>query len=142
MRGAGYADTKQVDLATRLTYATTLACAKASVLMLYRRLFSLRTNWFRIGWWANILFVAAYFIAFILHNLTGCLPLTRLWSHHDRCDPHLLSGELFGTFNAVIDSVILVLPIHTVWGLHLPRKQKVAVCGVFLLGLMYAALEH
>lgn len=129
-------DMMQIDLATRLTYGSTLTSAKASVLMFYRRLFSLRTTWFRIGWWANMMFMTSYFVAFILHNLTHCLPLTRLWSHQNRCDSALFSGELFGIFNAIIDSTILVLPIYMVLGLKLPRKQKIAVCGVFLLGLM------
>ena len=127
----------QIDLATRITYGTTLTSAKASVLMLYRRLFPLRTTWFRIAWWANIIFVTAYYVAFITHLLARCRPLTRLWSHQHRCDSSLFSGEMFGAFNAAIDLTILVLPIRMVWGLHLPKKQKVAVCGIFLLGLMY-----
>lgn len=104
--------------------------------MLYRRLFSLRENWFRIGWWANVTFIIAYFVAFILENLIRCVPLSRLWSHHNRCKTSFTAGEVFGAFNAAIDLAILVLPIRTVWGLHLPSKQKLAVCGIFSLGLM------
>lgn len=128
--------TIQVDFASRLTYCATTAVAKASVLILYRRIFSLRIVWFRIAWWINIAFLTAYLVAFYIGNTTQCIPLSELWNLNDRCQPSLLSEEIFGSFNAAVNLSILLLPISIVWSREMPRKQKVAVCGVFLLGLL------
>lgn len=41
-----------------------------------------------------------------------------------------------GWLNAAIDFAILLLPVRIVWTLRLPTKQKLAVCGIFGLGLL------
>ena len=38
--------------------------------------------------------------------------------------------------NIVIDFVIIVLPLPTIWSLQLPRRQKLALSGVFMLGML------
>ena len=128
--------TLQVDFASRFTYCATTTVAKASVLVLYRRIFSLRVTWFRIAWWINIGFVTAYLVAYYIGNMTQCIPISYLSSLNGQCRPSLLSDELFGAFNAAINFSILVLPVRMVWSRQMPRKQKVAACGVFLLGLL------
>ncbi len=130
----------QLEFALQLTYAVTTALAKASVLMLYRRVFGLRARWFRIGWWANVVLIASYFIGINLQIFLQCAPqsISHFWNPEKPCRP---SGNahvvVFGCWNAFIDLTLVVLPVRVVWGLQMPRKQKIAVCGIFLLGLMY-----
>jgi hypothetical protein len=108
--------------------------------MLYRRVFSLRVGWFRIGWWANVVLVASYFIGINIQIFLQCAPqsISHFWNPEKPCHP---SGNahavVFGCWNALIDLTLVVLPVRMVWGLQMPRKQKVAVSGIFLLGLMY-----
>lgn len=46
-----------------------------------------------------------------------------------------------GVFNVVTDFIILLLPIPTVWGLQMRKPAKVALTGVFCVGLLYV-LPH
>ena len=46
---------------------------------------------------------------------------------------------LMGFLNAVIDLLILLLPIRMVWTLQMSPKRKVAVSAIFGLGLVYVA---
>jgi len=36
--------------------------------------------------------------------------------------------------NTLTDGLILALPMPLIWRLQLPKRQKIALCGVFLLG--------
>jgi hypothetical protein len=38
--------------------------------------------------------------------------------------------------NIFLDFVIILLPLPTVWGLRLPKKQKRALIAVFMLGFL------
>ena len=113
--------------------------AKASVLLLYRRVLSLDAAWFRIGWWANMTLTLAFAIALSTGSLTQCLPhpIRSIWLSPEVCPPTLRQISIMGILNAFIDVTILMLPIHTVWSLRMPRRQKAAICGVFGLGLMF-----
>ncbi len=108
--------------------------------MLYRRVFSLRVRWFRIGWWANVVLVVSYFVGISIQIFLQCAPqsINHFWNPEKPCHP---SGNahavVFGCWNALVDLTLVVLPVRMVWGLQMPRKQKVAVSGIFLLGLMY-----
>ena len=46
-----------------------------------------------------------------------------------------------GGINAAIDASILILPIRMVWMLHMNLKQRLAICGVFALGLVGVAVS-
>jgi len=39
--------------------------------------------------------------------------------------------------NIVTDGILLALPLPLIWDLHLPKGQKMALSGVFLLGSLY-----
>lgn len=40
--------------------------------------------------------------------------------------------------NIITDVVLLALPVHFSWSLQIPRSQKAALMGIFLLGGLYA----
>ena len=130
----------QLEFALQVTYIFTTTLAKASVLMLYYRVFSLRARWFRIAWWANVGLLASYVIGITLQTFLQCAPqsISTFWNPDDPChaasNPHAVA---FGCWNAFVDLTILVLPVRMVWSLQMSRKQKIAVSGIFLLGLMY-----
>jgi len=47
-----------------------------------------------------------------------------------------------GSVNAISDVLVLVRPVIMVWRLMLPAREKAAVIGVFLLGLVWVLLRR
>lgn len=45
-----------------------------------------------------------------------------------------------GIAEAITDFIILCAPFYHVWKLHMPTPQKLAVVGIFSLGLLYVSL--
>ena len=127
------------EFASGMTYALVTCAAKASLLMLYRRVFSLRVKWFRIAWWTNVGLNAALLITLVVLNCTQCKPLSTIWIAPGSCIPSQTKSASTGFINAALDLALLVLPLRTVWLLQMSQKQKVAICGVFGLGLMYVS---
>lgn len=105
---------------------------------MYRDIFTLRVRWFRVGWWTNLALIIMYFVAIMIEICLQCLPqsVDTLWDLQHPCYPSQPPQMVFGILNAVLDLTLLLLPVRMVWGLHMPRKQKIAVSGIFLLGLM------
>ena len=109
--------------------------------MLYRRIFSLRVLWFRIAWWINSVLVITYFAALLagLIHQCGPVPVSTLWRSPAIC-AHTrgpTSGPaIMGFLNAILDTLILVLPIRMVWSLQMSFKQKFGVSAIFALGSM------
>ena len=130
----------QTEFASQITYSSVTCIVKISLLMLYRRIFSLRAKWFQIAWWTNVGLVGVLFIVFIALTCTQCKDLSTIWDSSGSCIPDQTMIATSGFINAVIDSAILVLPLRMVWLLQMDRKQKVAICGVFGLGLMCVLL--
>lgn len=128
--------------ASQVTYTFIMATARISLLFLYRRIFNLRLLWFRIAWWCCTAYVSLYCIVQFIGYVAQCRPRPTQNSPTDPninlCGHRGLQVAVMGYNNAAIDLVILVLPIRMVWTLQMTRRQKVAVGGVFALGLMYA----
>lgn len=119
-----------------ITTSLTITTVKIAILVLYRRIFP--TPAFK----QKTLIVGIAYIAWFI-----VVPLTNLFQYRPlnaASDPDLLFTEscidLQAFYRGVvspnpgIDNVMLYLPIHQVWELHLPRKQKFMLSGVFLLG--------
>lgn len=87
----------------------------------------------------------------ILLALLQCRPVYAFWSRVDPRNPLSPSDYhcdinqrryYYGTAipNIVTDLAILGLPAPYIWQLHLPIRQKLAVTGIFLVGLLCVAL--
>ena len=129
----------QLTLSLQLLYTATMTIAKFSLLMLYRRIFTIDIKWFRIGWWLNCAFLTLYFIGVNIDISLQCLPqsVDHLWNLQDSCSPNFAVAKIIGGVNALLDLTLLVLPIPIVWGLQMPRTRKIAVSGIFGIGLLY-----
>lgn len=82
--------------------------------------------------------VVGYFVSLFIGFLVQCLPypLSFLWEDPMKCNPSARGAQISGIVNIFIDITILIMPLPIVWALQMSKKQKIAVCGVFLLGLM------
>lgn len=107
--------------------------------MLYRRIFSLRVRWFRIGWWINTIVAILNGLVLLVFGLTACTPHppSYAWHHLGSCREGPASIAPMGVVNAATDFAILLLPIRMCWSLQLSRKRKLGLFIVLGLGLMY-----
>ncbi|TVY37562.1 Satratoxin biosynthesis SC1 cluster protein [Lachnellula occidentalis] len=125
----------KLSFTTAVLYFTVVTSIKISILLMYRRVFSVekfRLQSFVVGgvvvfWW---------FIGTLL-AIVSCLPINRFWvgsSAGGYCFDFNVFWMGMGATELVIDTVILVLPMGIVWKLWMPLQQKILVAGIFLLG--------
>jgi hypothetical protein len=125
-------------------YNPILALVKSSVLIFLTRIFG-QKDWVRrsLLWLnvANISQMVAVFFAIVLQ----CTPVAFNW------DPTIRGGHcvdrriLFvstAVFNIVTDILILGLPLYVFSTLRIPRRAKIALLVVFLLGFLYVVYLH
>ncbi len=82
--------------------------------------------------------VVGYFAYLFIKFFWQCLPypLGFLWKDPTKCNPSAQGAQISGIINVFIDFTILIMPLPMIWVLQISKKQKIAVSGVFLLGLM------
>ncbi|KAL9130014.1 MAG: hypothetical protein Q9217_001698 [Psora testacea] len=133
----------QIELSCQLTYIFVMTAARLSILFLYKRVFNLRTLWFRAAWWFCVSLVSLYSIIFLILSLTQCAPhpVSNLWKDRSQCRFRRPPVIAMGFINAAIDLTILILPIRMTWDLQMAKKQKIAVSSVFGLGLIGVAVS-
>ncbi|KAI1392945.1 uncharacterized protein F4822DRAFT_441687 [Hypoxylon trugodes] len=116
---------------------------KLSALLFYRRIFSVGV--YRT---VNNVFIGltiAWGIAFTFAVAFQCTPVSTLW---DRLEPEFgtacIGGPSFylslAISDLILDISIFIVPIPHIQQLRMPRRQKVAVIGVFLLGSVVIAI--
>lgn len=119
-------------MAIELSYMVGSTLVKISILFLYRRLAGSITTKFVYGVWACMAFCIASFVAFLLAVFFTCSPTDR----DNNCNDEgaiLVSATAVSTIQ---DIIICFLPIFLIQNLHMPRRQKLALAGIFGLGLI------
>ena len=132
--------TKLETLTVLSQYTLTITIVKLSILILYRRIFS--TVAFKRTTPIVGAAVMLWFIVALFTNLFQCRPLQAAFDLEllftDQCIH--LQAYYWGVTasNLCIDVFMLYMPLHMVWGLKLPTRQKIALSGIFLLVGMWA----
>ncbi|KAL9064995.1 MAG: hypothetical protein Q9157_007634 [Trypethelium eluteriae] len=131
---------------TEISYTLTIVMVKFSVLVMYWRIFR-ESKTVRIAIYVLGGVVAAWGVAFLLVTIFDCSPVKGAWTRFSmeavmnpamapvcrvQAEPAYLSNS---AINIVTDIAILILPMYQVWQLNLPRAQKLAVCGIFAIGI-------
>lgn len=119
-----------------ILYTLCIASIKLSILMLYKRLFPVRPM--NIAVQVVSLIVIVWAACGILAGCFICVPTEKLWN------PMIPGGCMdLGKFyyglqipNIVTDAIILVMPMHTVWGLPISKAQKTGLSIIFVLGFL------
>ncbi|KAI0128286.1 hypothetical protein BJ170DRAFT_322745 [Xylariales sp. AK1849] len=120
----------------QITYKTCINLTKASILLLYVRIFG-GVRWFR---WLCIFLttiVGMYCVASVTATIFQCSPVPRAW---DKEIPGICidNGKFWfanSGFSIATDIIILVIPMPLVYTLQIPRVQKIALVIVFALGI-------
>ena len=80
----------------------------------------------------------AYFLSVVLESFLFCHPIAFNWdkSIDGTCTDPSLAYLMAAITNLLIDAIIVLLPIPVLWTLQMPLFQKVAITGMFSLGLL------
>jgi len=144
-----YITIRQITLAMEVIYLGSTTLTKLSILMFYRRITSsVISRPFLIAVWSSIVFVAAYGITFIIVLVFTCDPVEAYWyrftaswlkTHQYKCTDEVAALLVIITISTFQDFIATMLPMFVVYKLRLPIRQKLALAGVFLIGLAVCA---
>lgn len=132
----------QLEIASQVNYIMLITLARLSVLLLYRRIFTLDRGRFRVAWWSCTALTLAYFVALTTSFLVQCHgalhdPRACRNTHSAASRAPMIGGFL----NVFLDLAIWMLPVRMVWMLHLSPTRKVGVAAMFALGLIGVAVS-
>lgn len=132
------------------SFLITSGCTKVSVLFFYRRLVTgtYSRKWYWLVWLA-IGFTIVYTLAFCIMLLIDCQPTEAYWMAFDieyaltanfTClkDSNVINA-VAGACAAVSDVYAVALPCIITWHHKVPRRQRIALNGIFCLGLIIVA---
>ncbi|KAL2829747.1 hypothetical protein BDW59DRAFT_158921 [Aspergillus cavernicola] len=115
-------------------YINTVAVIKLSVLLMYNRIFPVRS--FRIGSYILASFTLAWLISVALAAIFQCTPVKKAWipQHPGHCINLKAAVIGNGVPNFLTDICILALPGRCIWKLHASQWQRISIIAVFLSG--------
>ena len=119
-------------MAIELNYMICTILIKISILLFYRRLTGSLTNRFVYLVWGCIASCILYFAAFIILIFFTCSVAV---GRKDCAEEGPLIVSVT-TVSTAQDLIICLLPAFLIRNLQMPKRQKLAVCGIFGLGLV------
>ncbi|KAG9231664.1 hypothetical protein BJ875DRAFT_516487 [Amylocarpus encephaloides] len=135
---------RAVHLST-VIYIVTICSVKIAILLEWLRIFSPNGTRGLVFWtshfliWANVFFYLSVLIA----NNISCTPYEYIWNkliagscaRVDTTDTNLSAS----VFNFISDLLVLLIPQHVIWKLHMSTKKKVGVSVIFMIGVLGCA---
>ncbi|KAH6668390.1 hypothetical protein B0J14DRAFT_675210 [Halenospora varia] len=123
-------------------YGVSFMFVKMSLLLLYLRLSQYQT--FRIMVYAAIITTVTYSLLGSFEFLFGCRPIAKSWDitiTYGSCINPAKILAIHGGLNIATDIAMLVLPVVMVRKLQLPRREKVALAGLFMTGTLVCIIS-
>lgn len=124
----------QLVLVNNVLYSAVTNLTKSSIVVQYLRLFS--------GLWSRrachvalvLLFAAAMYGIFA--GVFICVPVKKFWrpDAHGHCESANTLWLASAGMNIVMDWIVWILPMPVISQLKLPRRQRIGVVAVFMLG--------
>ncbi|CAH0031015.1 unnamed protein product [Clonostachys rhizophaga] len=131
-------DYTRLSFFSAILYFTTVSTTKLSILLMYKRIFSIDRS-FRLQIIALIVITAGFWISMTVSNLLNCIPIEMSWVPSDDESKYCFNYNVYwlacGIVECILDLVILIMPVRVVYGLKLSQGRRIAVAGVFLLGV-------
>jgi hypothetical protein len=128
----------RIILAAPLLYAPCTACAKAALCLFYGRLNP--SYAFQFATWSTMFVIVGSYTGIFFSILFACKPIAASWDLSLQADAVCINRGAIYIATAVIgvltDVLLIILPIPTVWGLQMSRKQKIGLTGMFGVGSM------
>ena len=119
-------------------YITSLFGYKMTILCLYARVFGVRKH-FKWACWAIMFIIAGYLIGALVSQLAGCNPPHKFWDMYVQgsCIDFKRFDIAYGCLNVITDFMLTVLPLHEIWRLFMPIKEKVWASCIFGSAVLY-----
>jgi hypothetical protein len=121
----------------QVVYYNAMVLAKLSYLFFYLRIFV--TKGFRIAAWVCMGCACAYWAGSMLQIFFICQPFQKNWNPTlpGHCASQNVAFSTIGAFNLITDVMIMVLPLHFIWKLQMSTATKLALYGIFGMGVLY-----
>lgn len=115
-------------------YKVTICCNKVSVLIFYLRIFPTRS--FRIACFAVMAIIVGWSLGAIFATIFQCIPIAASWNKSitGNCVNSDATWVSYAVINIVTDAMVLALPIPLIIKLHLSLRDRLLLCGIFLMG--------
>ncbi|KAJ6263393.1 hypothetical protein Dda_1956 [Drechslerella dactyloides] len=124
-------------------FAIANAAVKVSVLVLYRRIFDSVQTKMRLVVYILIGICIVFCPISLLAQIATCRPFRAFWHLELRIDPntHCSNGATasyaVGAIKTLLDIIIFALPLKHIWDIqNFSRRKKIAITGIFLLGIV------
>ncbi|MCJ1275265.1 hypothetical protein MMC21_003066 [Puttea exsequens] len=126
----------KVLFVTRFLYLLIITAVKMSILLFYLRVSPAAT--FRI--WVKTTMTACMIgeVLFSFIVLFSCNPIAKSWDPMipGRCLYQIGIFKAVTVFSLVTNIVILVLPLHMIWNLHMALKRRLFLLAVLAMGIL------
>ena len=127
----------QVEFIGPLVWVVSVTIIRASIIVLYIRIFPIRT--FRRVCYSILVINLAFCLSTNLSEFLICRPVSYRWDRSIRggtCG-HQQSLTLFlGVVNLLLDVCLVLMPMPILWGLKMGTGRKVALSGIFGIGIV------
>jgi hypothetical protein len=140
--GMHKADLKKAELSLALKqffiaqtpYKVTVGLNKIAIVLLYQRIFISRG--FRMAAWTAMFILAGWTVATVGATIGQCNPIQGAWDKNIKasCINSDIFWVVYAVGNILTDVMVLALPIPSILSLKLNVRDKVLLCGIFLLG--------
>ncbi|KAF4922369.1 Satratoxin biosynthesis SC1 cluster protein 4 [Colletotrichum viniferum] len=132
-------------------YTISIVLVKAAILAFYWRIFSARRE-SRLAIYILLGITCAWGIAVLLVSTFQCLPVSAFWLRFDpnanlspsdyECGVNVKTLFIANAIpNIMADVLLLLLPVPGNWSLQLRKPQKIALVGIFTLGIFVTAVS-
>ena len=125
----------------QIVYYNAMVLAKFSYLAFYLRIFVSKE--FRLLTWICMGCAGAYWTGSMLQIFLICAPFEKNWNPTlpGHCASQNVAFSTIGAFNLLTDVMIMALPIRFVWKLQMSMATKLALVGIFGLGILCVTLR-
>lgn len=128
----------KITFALEWIYCTAVVLPKLSIVCLYLRVFTGKVA--QVSSYAIMAVLISTWIAFVVAATTQCSPVAYAW------DKTIPNGKCFnlGAYysatnvpNTVTDFAMVIIPMPTIWHLHISKIRKLGLTMIFVCGGMY-----
>lgn len=94
-------------------------------------------KWFRWAIWASLAFIIGYTVGIFFAIIFACTPIEMNWNIRIQDGTCINQASLYiatAVVNIISDLILFCLPLPTVFNLQIPRRQKIGLIFIFLLG--------
>lgn len=133
--GVNSMDWFQCKFASQVMAVVGLGFTKASLLVLFRGIFSVSRQFRRVSF-IMLCIVVGWTVSFFFANLFTCYPITpfveSFYSH--KCLDSVPMWYTSCITDVIVDTIIFIMPMPLVMRLHMPLRQRLGVAAIFFMG--------